>query len=220
MPRLARIVIPNIPHHIVQRGNRKQQTFFSEHDMATYLEILKKHFLLRRVRLWAYCLMTNHVHLIVVPPSIEGLVRGVGGMHKEYTNLINAREGWIGHLWQGRFFSCPLDGPYLFRAIRYVERNPIRAGIVRRAEEYAWSSARAHVLGMEDSILADFGLKARMPDWRDFLREEMSSDNEELRLHFRTGRPLGDKAFTAKLEALTGRSIARKKSGPKGPRKK
>ena len=220
MPRLARIVIPNIPHHVVQRGNRRQTTFFSEHDKAAYLDILKKHLVLNDVQLWAYCLMTNHVHLIVMPAAQESLARGVGGTHQEYTHRINEREGWTGCLWQGRFYSCPLDDPYLFRAIRYVERNPVRAGIVRQAEDYVWSSARAHVFRKRDPILTDIKLKLRVPDWRTYIQVEISDETDELRKHFRTGRPLGETGFTERLEALTGRSIARKKPGPRGPRSK
>jgi putative transposase len=139
-------------------------------------------------------------------------------MHQEYTNRVNDREGWVGHLWQGRFYSCPLDGPYLFRAIRYVERNPVRAGIVRRAEDYAWSSARAHVFGKQDPILADIKIRLRVPDWRAYLGEEAQSDTDEMRRHIKTGRPMGEAEFTGRLEALTGRAIARKKPGPRGPR--
>jgi putative transposase len=217
MARLARIVIPKLPHHIVQRGNRKQRTFFSEHDKATYLDILGKNIAACDLKLWAYCLMTNHVHLIAVPGERESLAQAIGGTHQEYSNRINRREGWTGYLWQGRFYSCPLDEPYLFMAIRYVENNPVRSGIVRQAEDYAWSSAKAHVLGSEDVLLSDFSLKSRVLDWRAYLREGIDSDNEEIRRHFRTGRPLGDGNFIARLEALTGRSLTIKKSGPKGP---
>ncbi len=216
MARLARIVIPNIPHHVVQRGNRRQTTFFSEHDKGAYLEILKKQSALNGIKIWAFCLMNNHVHLIIVPSNPKSLAQGIGQTHQEYSNRINKREGWNGYLWQGRFYSCPLDEPYLYAAVRYVERNPVRAGIVRYAEDYAWSSARSHIFGREDPILADFHLTQRISDWASFLRKEVPSENDELRKHFRTGRPLGDDAFIRKLEALTERIIAKKKPGPKG----
>ena len=134
MARLARVVIPGMPHHITQRGNRRQPTFFCEEDYAAYLELMGQWCKERGVAVWAYCLMPNHVHLIAVPKSEDGLRRAIGKAHRRYTRRVNFREQWRGHLWQGRFASFVLDEPYLLAAARYVELNPVRAGLATCAE--------------------------------------------------------------------------------------
>ncbi len=133
-----------MPHHVTQRGNRRQQTFFNDGDYRQYLDLMQHWCLQHQVAIWAYCLMPNHVHLILVPPSEESLCRAVGEAHRRYTRHINFREGWRGHLWQGRFASFVMDEPYLLAAARYVERNPVRARLVSQAADWPWSSAAAH----------------------------------------------------------------------------
>jgi len=135
MARVARIVAEGMPHYIIQRGNRRQQVFFSDDDKKTYMEMLYEQKLKYKVEVWAYCLMDNHVHLIVVPEDAEGLSKAIGETHKNYTRMINFREGWRGYLWEGRFKSFVLDESYLYAAVRYVERNPVRAKIVKKAED-------------------------------------------------------------------------------------
>ena len=149
---MARVVVPGIPHHVTQRGNRRQDTFFRDADYREYLYHMAEWCNRCGVEVWAYCLMRNHVHLIVVPESEDGLRRAIGEAHRRYTRYVNFREGWKGHLWQGRFASFPMDEEWLIAAARYVELNPVRAGLVRRAGEYRWSSALAHLSG-EDDIL-------------------------------------------------------------------
>ena len=141
MPRQARIVIPNVPHHVIQRGNRRQDVFFGEEDYKTYLYILKETCKKNGLLVQAYCLMTNHVHLIVVPSDISGL-RSVGEAHRLYTRYINMKKNWRGYLWQGRFGSYPLGETYFYEAVRYIELNPVRAGLCRYPCDYRWSSAR------------------------------------------------------------------------------
>src|SRR5208337_2974495 len=141
MAQLARVVIPGVPHHLTQRGNRRQKVFFGQDDYEAYLELLREWCAERGVEVWAYCLMPNHVHLIVVPQSEEGLRRAIGEAHRRYTRRVNFREDWRGHLWQGRFASFPVDEEHLIAAARYVERNPVRARLARRAWDYRWSSA-------------------------------------------------------------------------------
>ena len=142
MPRVARCVFPHVPHHITQRGNRKEDVFFEDIDREVYLQLLKHYCSKHSVEVLAYCLMTNHIHLILIPNDIKGLQNVLKPLHMRYAQSINKKMGWSGLLWQGRFFSSPLDEDYTWSAIRYVERNPVRANIVRLAEEYKWSSCR------------------------------------------------------------------------------
>ncbi|MDO9079874.1 MAG: transposase [Desulfuromonadales bacterium] len=145
MARIARVIAPGIPHHLTQRGNRRQQTFFCDDDYSTYIDLMAEWCGKYRVTIWAWCLMPNHVHLIAVPESEESLARAIGEAHRRYTRRINFREKWRGHLWQERFASFPMDEGHLVSAARYVEMNPVAAGIVASPEDYPWSSARAHL---------------------------------------------------------------------------
>ncbi|HOW35743.1 MAG TPA: transposase [Candidatus Omnitrophota bacterium] len=216
MARIARVVALDTPHHVVQRGNRRQNVFLKEEDKQVYLDILKEQ--CRRVLLevWAYCLMDNHVHLIVVPRNSHSLAKGIGETHRRYTRLINFREGWRGYLWQGRFSSFPLDEKYLFAAVRYVERNPVRAKIVQKAEDYSWSSAKARIGKTSDLILDDFYLTHEITNWSDYLRiEDDECDLKYFRRHGQTGRPLGEMGFIRRLEESTGVRLTKQKPGPK-----
>ncbi len=220
MARMARIVVPNIPYHVTQRGNRRQAVFFSDEDRQIYLRILQEQSRDRGLEVWAYCLMDNHVHLIVVPREQSSLAGGIGETHRRYTRYINEREGWTGYLWQGRFGSFPMDQSHLFTAIRYVERNPVEAGLVQRGEDYPWSSARAHVFGTEDPILTRGFVQGQIRDWRGFLefRQGMAGDPLDFDEHSRTGRPLGEPDFIGKLERQTGRVLHKRKPGRKAVR--
>lgn len=206
-------------HHITQRGNRRLPTFFGDDDYHEYLSLLTEWCAWWRVDIWAYCLMPNHVHLIAVPETEEGLCRALGEVHRRYTRHVNLREGWRGHLWQGRFASFVMDSRYTLAAARHIELNPVRAGLVASPGEYLWSSARAHLMRRDDPLVKVAPLCAEIDDWAAFL----SSDVEEeaasrLRLHERTGRPLGEASFIAALEEQTGRVLQRQKTGPKGSR--
>ncbi len=218
MARFARIVVPDIPHHVTQRGNRKQRTFFKMEDYKFYLFLLKRYCRLYDVEIWAYCLMTNHVHLILLPHAPDTLGHALSHIHREYTRVINLREGWRGYLWQGRFASFPMDERHLLTAARYVELNPVRAGLVADPAAYPWSSAVAHLRGQDDEIVTVAPLLSRIAGWRDFLRQaENETERSLLHRHIHTGRPLGDEVFISKLEQLTGRILRKKKSGPKPP---
>ena len=166
MARLARIVVPGVAHHVTQRGNRRQETFFEDEDYRVYLTLLGEWCGRCGVAVWAYCLMPNHVHLIVVPQSEDGLRRGLGEAHRRYTRRINFREGWRGHLWQGRFASFALDERHLLRAARYVELNPVPAKLCRMPWRWPWSSAAAHVAGRDDALVRVAPLLERVKDWR------------------------------------------------------
>jgi putative transposase len=216
MPKFARLTVVDIPHHITQRGNRRQQVFFSDSDKSLYLKILRDNAAETGLRFLGYCLMDNHVHLICIPKEMHEFAAVLGETHRKYTTIINIREKWKGHLWQGRFGSYPLDEAHLYNAVRYVERNPVRAGIAKRAELYAWSSARGHLSLIDDPLLKGMGGYLDFGDWAAYLRKD---DNEsfikEIRLHERTGRPLGTDLFIAKLEKMTGRRIRKLRPGRK-----
>lgn len=216
MARIARVVIPGIPHHITQRGNRRLETFFSESDYREYLYLMAEWCNRCKVQIWAYCLMPNHVHLIAVPESEDGLHRAIGEAHRRYTRYINSQKEWKGHLWQGRFASFPMDEPYLIATARYIELNPVKAGMVRRPEEYRWSSAKAHLQGEDDILVKAGPLLAIVGNWQEFLTNDLAEQEyERLRRHERSGRPLGDDAFLAKLEKMTTRVLRKQRPGPK-----
>jgi len=209
MARLARVVVPGYPHHVTQRGNRRLPTFFSDDDYEAYLALMAEQCAACGVAIWAWCLMPNHVHLIAVPKTAEALARAVGEAHRRYTRRINFREGWRGYLWQGRFGSFVMQRRHALAAVRYVERNPVRAGLVRRAWAWPWSSARAHVQGRGDALIAPGGpLAAEVTDWRAYLAaEEDEATLERLRRHGRTGRPLGPVSFLRRLERRLDRRL-------------
>jgi putative transposase len=220
MSRLPRVVVPGYPHHIVQRGNRRQTVFFDDQDKETYLEIFSAHATKAGIEIWAYCLMDNHVHFVAVPRDKTSLARGIGVAHKKYTRMIHFRKGWRGYLWQGRFFSVPLSEQYLYAALCYVERNPVRARLVQKAEDYRWSSASAHVRKTKDPLLSDSFLIAGIDDWAKYLEEEDNEERDIIVRHTSTGRPLGDETFIDRMEQITGRILRKKKPGPKGKRDK
>lgn len=216
MARLARVVIPGIPHHITQRGNRRQPTFFRDEDYAIYLELMSHWCKERDVQIWAYCLMPNHVHLIAVPKTEDGLRLAIGEAHRRYTRHVNFREGWRGHLWQGRFASFVLDEPYLLAAARYVELNPVRAGLATAPSAYRWSSAKAHLKGKDDVLVKVSPLLKIAGNWRRLLTSAVSEEDlKQFREHERTGRVLGEEAFQKRLEKKLGRVLRRQKPGPK-----
>ena len=216
MARFARVVVPHVPHHVTQRGNRRLETFFSDDDYRAYRALLAEHCAAAGVACWAYCLMPNHVHLILVPKDEDGLRRALGEAHRRYTRHVNLREGWRGHLWQERFHSFPMDKAWLLAAARHVELNPVRARLVKRARLWPWSSARAHLAGRDDALVRTAPLLRLAPDWKDCLAEGLEDERlAALRLHGRTGRPLGAAPWVKRLEKRLGRPLAPRKAGRK-----
>ena len=207
MARIARVVVPGYPHHVTQRGNRRQLTFFCNQDYQAYLNMMTEWCRRHQVAIWAYCLMPNHVHLIAVPANGAGLARAIGEAHRRYALRINRRESWRGHLWQARFASFVMDQTYLLAAVRYVEMNPVRAGLVKRPEDYAWSSARAHMQGRDDGLVTVHPMLSMVGSWSEYLAADWPTGYESLKRHERSGRPLGSDSFVAKLEQLTGRTL-------------
>jgi REP-associated tyrosine transposase len=215
MARLARVVVRGIPHHIIQRGNRRQPVFFRDDDYLAYLNLMQEWCQKERVVVWAYCLMPNHIHLICVPDKTTGLARAVGEAHRRYTRLINFREGWRGYLWQGRFASYPMAEDHLSAALRYVELNPVRAHLAKDPGAYPWSSARAHLEGRDDLLVKSQPLAERIGNWQEFLSQGNANwELETIRGHLRTGRPLGDRQFLADLEKKLRRALIPRKPGP------
>ncbi len=217
MARMARAVAAGVCYHLTHRGNRRGEVFLRPDDFTLYLLLLRESAARWGLDVWAYCLMTNHAHLLVVPRREDSLARAIGRAHGEYARRVHRREGWTGHLWAGRFYSCALDGPHLWRAARYIELNPLRAGLAARPEAYAWSSARAHVTGAADALLSPARpFPGPVKDWGAWLSEGLTAEETaRLRLHTRTGRPLGSKEFVAELEETLGRPLSPQRRGRK-----
>ncbi len=215
MSRLARMVVPGLPHHVTQRGNRREAIFFEDGDQQLYCDTLAEQLRKFSVEVWAYCLMPNHVHLILTPLGADGMSRALGEAHRRYTNFINARGRWTGHLFQSRFASVAMDESHLRSAVSYVSLNPVRARLVSRAEEWAWSSVRAHLAGRDDSLVSVRPVLDRWPSFRDLLLEDLEEKFISLREAEGIGRPLGTADFVTSLERRLGRPIARRAPGRK-----
>lgn len=209
MPRIARAVARGYPHHVTQRGNYRQTVFETEGDYLQYLEWLKEYSERNALEIWAYCLMNNHVHFVCVPGREDSLARTFNTLHMRYSQYVNRRRKASGHLWQGRFYSTILDEPHVYAAVKYVETNPVRAGIVKKAEDYRWSSTRAHTSGSQDGIVSGrCYVLEEIRDWRDYLREkEDKTMVERIRKCSLTGRPCGDESFIRKLERRFARRL-------------
>jgi putative transposase len=217
MPRIARVVAAGVPHHITQRGNGRQTVFDDAQDYHVYLKLLREYTRRQELHIWAWCLMTNHVHLLGVPQSNDSLARALRRIHGDYARYRNARWTSCGHLWQARYYSCPVDGPAVWRVMAHIERNPVRAGLVDIAEDFQWSSARAHTTDREDGFV-------EMEPWRDCYsavrwREtlHMGVDDEILRERLRsatrTGRPFGSDEFVEEIERNTSRALRPRQVG-------
>ncbi len=216
MARMPRLVVPGYPHHVTQRGNRRMKTFFGDRDYKYYLELFSDTKEEAGIEVWAYCLMPNHVHFVVVPRFENSLSRLFRSVHRHYSRAINFRENWKGHLWQERFHSFVMDERYLLATVRYVELNPVKAKLCRSPEDWLWSSAKAHIQGIDDNIVNVQPMLDRVSRWRDYLvLEQEQADLMGISPHNRTGRPAGSNELIEKLEQVTGRYLKKKKPGPK-----
>lgn len=214
MARLARVVVPGLPHHVTQRGNGRARTFSGDDDYRLYRDLLADACRGAGVEVWAWVLMPNHVHLILAPADADGLRRALAAAHRRYAGQIHARRQLTGHFWQGRFGSVVMDEDHLAAALRYVALNPVRARLVARAEDWAWSSVRAHLAGRDDGLTTVAPVLSRFPDFADLL--DLGPDEAafaRLRRAESVGRPLGGDAFVAGLEAATSRSLRPAKRG-------
>lgn len=209
MARIARLVVPGLAHHVTQRGNRRETTFFEGADYRLYRAPLAEAAAKADCDVWAYCLMPNHVHVILVPRTTDGLQRTFADLHRRYTRHVNARHRWTGHLWQGRFGSVVMDEEHLVAAARSVTLNPVRAGLVARAEDWLWSSARAHLAGKDDGGVKVVPLLERIGDFSAFLDQPADHHTyDRLRQSETTGRPLGTDEWIASLERSTSRILS------------
>ena len=217
MARQRREVFPGMPHHVTQRGGRRQNVFFEHADYLFYLDCLRKFAVKCDVSVLAYCLMTNHVHHILVPSSPDGLHKLFKCIHTKYALRVNKRYSWKGHLWQARYFSSPLDERYLQAATRYVELNPVRAHLAEQPEHYPWSSARSRILDEPDDILdRSSHWAASLPDhkeWKKFLVHEVEKENETIRAMNRRNLPCGSDHFINELECRSGQPLKPRRRG-------
>jgi len=208
MARIARIVVAGLPHHVTQRGNRRERIFFEEQDYALYRDLLASACRQADVAVWAYCLMPNHVHLILVPGDAAGLARALSEAHRRYVGYINARARQTGHLFQGRFGSVAMDEEHLLLGARYVSLNPVRARLVKRAQDWAWSSVRAHLKGSDDGLVTVRPLLERVTRFADLLEtREETAEYAGLRAAESIGRPIGAPGFLKRLSRKLGRNL-------------
>ena len=217
MARIARFVVPGLPHHVTQRGNRRERVFFGDDDYELYRDLLASQCRKQGVACWAYCLMPNHVHLILVPDREEALGRALGETHRRYSSVVNARLRVTGHLFQSRFGSVVMDEEHLMAAARYVALNPVRARLVERARDWRWSSVRAQCEGRDDGLVSVAPLMDRCGGrFADLLNAPVSAEAvSALRAAETIGRPLGSASFLDRLAAATGRDPRPKRRGPK-----
>lgn len=210
MPRMPRAVIPGYPHHVTQRGVRSLPIFRNDEDRQYYIRYIREETKRFELDVLAWCLMTNHVHFVVLPHRPDSLSRGIGEAHRRYTRRVNLSEDVRGHLFQERFHSCAMDERHLIAAARYVELNPVKANLCPKPENWPWSSARFH-LGIEpnDPLVKDRSLLGLVPPskWEEFLNTDTEVKDSNLLRLVKTGRPAGDAAFVQKLETIIGRTL-------------
>ena len=209
------MVAVGAPHHVVQRGNNRQQIFFDDYDRRIYLKLLRRIAEARRMRLLGYCLMPNHVHLIVIPDLANSLARGVGETHNQYSRRLNHRMGRTGHTWERRFYSAPMDRNHMIAGLLYVDMNPVRARITSEPEAFEWSSAQAHISGTDPTGLLDMGVWKEVNPLGDWVDALTGSDPEtamaaRIREATYSGRPLGFDEFLDHLERETGLKTRRR----------
>jgi putative transposase len=217
---ILRFVVPLYAHHVCERGVRKEPTFHDDSDYLVYIRVLKKGCTKYKVEIWAYCLMTNHVHLVAVPENEKSISQTLHYAHSQYSRYFNAKYGFSGHVFEKRPDVCVMDDEHASNAIRYIERNPVRAGMIERAEKYLWSSAAAHC-GLRDDILlsANCPLIGVVENWSEWLRiDDTEEDKTAIREHTSKGRIWCSPEMLRQLEQITGKSLTPRRPGrPKKP---
>ena len=217
VPRFRRLVVTGYPHHVTQRGVRRQTTFFEDSDYRAYLRLAAELKERLAIEVWAYCLMPNHIHAVVVPREDGVLSTYFAALHRRYARVTNAKYDWRGHLWQERFYSVVMDEPHTLAAMRYVELNPVRAGLTGSAREWPWSSARGNLKLAQDPLIQEDATRVLVAHWHEYLSETVSErELESLRGQTRVGRPDGKPDFVDAIEALSGRAVRKRlRSEPK-----
>jgi len=214
MPRKRRILIPELPHHVTQRGTRRERLFFSDNDYRLYLNSLCEWSSRESVEIWSFCLMPNHVHLILVPSTADGISRMIGQTHRKYARHINDRHDWTGNLWQERFNSSVLDEAHLLNAVRYVEQNPVRAGLVLAPDKWLWSSAKSHLTKRYDGIIKIDAMDGYVSDWSEYLSTNLDEETVEcFRKNALLDLPVAEESFIKKLESRLGKLLRPPKMG-------
>lgn len=216
MPRMARVMVAGWPFHLTHRGNHKKRVFRGDADRALYLVLLRRFAEKYGMAIWAYCLMRNHIHLIAVGRKETSIPLAIGTTQSQYSRRVHLERDVTGHLWANRYFSTALDDLYLWAAVRYVELNPVRAGIVSDATDYPWSSARAHAGVTRDSLLApERPFPGPIGDWRAWLAAGLEKETaERLRVNTYSGKPTGSEEFVSEIEERLGRPVRSKRHKP------
>ena len=216
MPRVARIIVPQYPHHITQRGNNRAGVFFDDEDRTTYLSLLKSYCEKWTVEIWAYCLMTNHLHILAVPADEVSLSRYIGRTNLLYTQHVNRKYKRSGRLWQNRFFSTIVEADsYLWAVARYIEQNPVKSKQVIRPEDYRWSSCRTNISGQGDGLVTMKGWldENDLGAYKIFLMQQDPATDQKIRANTSTGRPMGGEGFIVGLEKRLCRKLLPGKAG-------
>ena len=218
MARIARVVAEGIPHHVTQRGNARQVIFDDPKDRHVYLKLLRGYAEEHRLRISAWCLMDNHIHLLATPETPRALARTLGCTHSDYARYRNVQLASCGHIFQSRYYSCPVERAAIWRVMAYIELNPVRAGLVESAEYYRWSSARAHITGRDQTAFVDMHYWRECYTgrrWREALRSGLDDEaiQERLRQATRTGRPFGSVEFLEHVESATRRELRARRAG-------
>lgn len=218
MARRARVVVADCPHHITQRGNRRERIFFQTGDEQIYLDIMAEQLDRHGIICWSYCLMPNHVHFVLVPKDPTTLARAVGEAHRRYTQYIGIRDKWRGHLFQGRFYSVAMDEGHLMAAFRYVALNPVKAKLCGKAKEWPFSSTRAIIAKKSNKYVDVSAANTRIVAFSKYIVQETEYESElwnEIRKHEFTGRPVGTKEWLEQLDKQFEGLVLPKKRGPK-----
>jgi putative transposase len=223
MPRRARVLLPGVTLHLIQRGNNRSACFFAEEDYLFYLEHLADQARKHDCAIHAWCLMTNHVHLLLTPAKPESagmLMKGLGQRYVQYINRTYRRSGT---LWEGRFRSCLMqEDSYVLACYRYIEMNPVRAGMVEHPAEYRWSSYRANAQAEQSALITRHSLYqalgeatgARSEAYRELFRHQLELGLvDQIRSATNGNYALGSSRFTAEVERVLGRRVTRGKPG-------
>ena len=221
MPRRNRCIVPGLPCHVTQRGVNRCETFSSVQDRQAYLRLVRENMQDAHTRILGWCVMTNHVHLVAIPERDDSLAILLRRVHGRYAQYYNTHFGRTGHLWQSRFFACVLGPEHLWTALAYVDRNPLRAGMVRDAADYRWSSAAAHLSGVDGDGLLDTGWWREMGrgvDWATALEDENQESTAALRNCTYAGRPYGSESLVRELAKRFGRCWTRGRPTKEGAR--